>query len=135
MELYEQADKIFNYIIIKNSPYIFDLNLESKSDSTNNINILNSNNNTLVTILVGSSDSLNSYRILGTPSSEPKNTELDNNLYLISSSGVMVTTECVTYGTWCERSPSHGMDRVGRIAHPAHLCSWVMTVISKSELA
>ena len=26
---------------------------------------------------------------------------------------VMLTTECVTYDTWCERSPRHGVGRVG----------------------
>ena len=87
MKLYKQADKIFNYIIVKNSPHIFNLNLESKSDSTNNINILNSDDDTLVTILVGSLGNLDNYGTSGTPPSKLKDTELGNNLYLILSSG------------------------------------------------
>ena len=75
-------------IRVKNSPYIFDLNLESKSNSANNINILDSNNNnTLVTTLVGSSGSLDNYKALGKPLSKPKNTKLNSNLYLTPSSG------------------------------------------------
>ena len=87
MKFCEQADKIFNYIIVKNSPHIFDLNSESESDSTNNIDILDSDDNTLVTTLVGSSGSSGSHRTPGTPPSEPKNTKLNSNLYLITSSG------------------------------------------------
>ena len=87
MELYKQVDKIFNYIIIKNGLYIFDLNLESKSNSADNINILDSDDNTLVIMLIGSLGSLGSYETPGTPPSELKDTELGSNLYLISSSG------------------------------------------------
>ena len=87
MELYEQADKIFNYIIIKNGPYIFNLNSESEPNSANNINVLNSNNNTPVTILAGSLGSLNSHKTPGTPPSKLKDTKLSNNLYLIPSFG------------------------------------------------
>ena len=61
--------------------------MESESDSTNNINILNSNNNTLITTPAGSLGSLGSHRILGTPPSKLKNTELDSNPYLTPSSG------------------------------------------------
>ena len=87
MKLCEQADKIFNYIIIKNNPHIFNLNSESKSNSADNVNILNSNNNTLITILGGSSDSLGSYGTPGTPPSKPKNIRSNSNLYLTPSSG------------------------------------------------
>ena len=87
MELREQADKIFNYIIIKNGPHVFDLDSESKSNSADNINILDSDNDILVTILVDSSGSLGSHRTPGTPLSKPKNIKLDSNLYLTPSSG------------------------------------------------
>ena len=87
MELYEQADKIFNYIIVKNSLYIFNLNSESESDSADNINVLDSNNDTLVTTPAGSSGSLGSYRTPGTLQSEPKDTKLNSNLYFTPNSG------------------------------------------------
>ena len=73
--------------MVKNSLHVFDLNSESESDSTNNINVLDSNDNTLVTILVGSSGSSGSHGTSGTPPSELKNTELGSNLYLTPSSG------------------------------------------------
>ena len=87
MKLHEQADKIFNYIIIKNDPHVFDLDSKSESNSANNINILNNNNNTLVTISAGSSGSSGSHRTPGILLSEPKNTKLGSNLYLTPSSG------------------------------------------------
>ena len=87
MELCEQVDKIFNYIIVKNSSHIFDLNLESESDSANNINVLNSDDDTLVIILIGSLGSSGSHRIIGTPLFELKNTKLGSNSYFTSSSG------------------------------------------------
>ena len=61
--------------------------MESESNSADNINIFNSDDNTLVTMLIGSSDSLDNHKTPGTPLSEPKNTKLDNNLYLTPSSG------------------------------------------------
>ena len=47
----------------------------------------------------------------------------------------MITTECVTYSTWCERSPSHGVDYIEGVTYPAYLCSWAVTIMSKSKLA
>ena len=90
MKLCEQADKIFNYIIViivKNSPHIFDLNSESKSDSADNINVLDSNNNILVTTLTGSLGSSNSHGTPGILPSKLKDIELNSNLYFIPSSG------------------------------------------------
>ena len=74
-------------MIVKNSLYIFNLSLESKSDSADNVNILDSNDNTPVTTSAGNSGRLCSHGTLGTPPSKLKNTKLGNNLYLISSSG------------------------------------------------
>ena len=87
MELCEQADEIFNYIMVKNGPHVFDLDSESESDSANNVDILDSDNNTLVTTPAGSLGSSGSHGTPGTPPSELKNTESDSNLYLIPSSG------------------------------------------------
>ena len=87
MKLYKQADEIFNYIIIKNGPYIFDLDSESESDSADNVNILDNDNNIPVITPAGSSGSLGSHKTPGTPPSKLKNTKLSNSLYLTPSSG------------------------------------------------
>ena len=72
--------------MVKNSSHVFDLNLESESNSANNIDVLNSDDDTLVIMLVGSLGSLGSYGTPDTPLSEPKGTKLDSNLYLTPSS-------------------------------------------------
>ena len=87
MELCKQVDEIFNYITVKNGPHIFDLDLESKSDSADDVNVLDSDDNISVIMLAGSSGSLDSYGIPGTPLSELKDTGSSSNLYLTPSSG------------------------------------------------
>ena len=61
--------------------------MESESNNADNIDILNSDDNTPVTMLIGSLGSSGSHRTPGTPPFEPKNTKLDSNLYLTPSSG------------------------------------------------
>ena len=61
--------------------------MEIESDSTNNIDVFNSDNNILVTTPAGSLGSLGSHKILGTPPSKLKDTKLSSNLYFIPSSG------------------------------------------------
>ena len=87
MELREQADEIFDYITVKNGPYVFDLDSESESDSADDVDVLDSDDDTLVTTPAGSLGSSGSYGTLGTPPSEPKDTELGSNPYLTPSSG------------------------------------------------
>ena len=73
--------------MVKNGPYVFNLDSESESDSADDIDVFDSDDNTLVTTPAGSSGSSGSHETPGIPPSEPKDTELGSNLYLTPSSG------------------------------------------------